>query len=163
MIQQSDLAGCQRLAWVDDFLPNSEFVSLDIPAELPYVPILSACVCAFLTNLEQLAEPEITLYNLELAIQEISVNIVTHAYATARGRIRMTALLAYQPLRICITLHDTGVAFNPAAVPEPCLGEVQEHGYGLFLVTQLMDEVDYQHTDSGNVWKLVKNLPSTLN
>jgi serine/threonine-protein kinase RsbW len=141
-------------------LPPVETLTLDIPAELQYVNTLSACICAFLTNIEQLAEPETTLYNLELAIQEISVNIATHAYANARGRIRMVALLSYQPLRITITLHDTGVSFNPDTVLQPRLGELQEHGYGLFLVTHLMDEVVYQHTDSGNIWTLTKNLPS---
>ena len=175
MCHQADRDVAQLLESTGAFLTNrpivdptlslapAETLTLDIPAELQYVNTLSACICAFLTNIEQLAEPETTLYNLELAIQEISVNIATHAYANARGRIRMVALLSYQPLRITITLHDTGVSFNPDTVLQPRLGELQEHGYGLFLVTHLMDEVVYQQTDSGNVWTLIKNLPSIMN
>lgn len=143
--------------------PLSNTITLDIPAELQYVNILGASLCAFLTNIEQLAEPETILYNLELAIQEISVNIALHAYANAPGRISMSATLSYQPLRVTILLRDNGVSFNPAAVPEPSFGELQEHGYGLFLVTQLMDEVEYQQDASGNLWRLVKNLPAIVN
>ncbi len=138
-------------------------ITLDIPAEVQYVNILGACACAFLANLKQLAEPEITLYNLELAIQEVSVNIATHAYANSRGRIHMSAILSHQPLKITILLQDTGASFNPAVVPQPHFGELQEHGYGLFLVTQLMDEVEYKQIDGGSVWKLIKNLPVSVN
>lgn len=142
-------------------LPNT--ISLDIPAELQYVNVLGASICAFLTNIEHLAEPTTILYNLELAIQEISVNIATHAYANTSGRISMSATLSYDPLRITIMLRDSGASFNPLDVPEPSLGELQEHGYGLFLVTELMDEVEYQQTASENVWRLVKNLPTMMN
>ena len=142
---------------------TSAKITLDIPAEVQYVNILGACACAFLANLEQLADPEITLYNLELAIQEVSVNIATHAYANSRGRIHMSAVLSHQPLKVTIILQDTGASFNPSLVPQPALGELQEHGYGLFLVTQLMDEVEYKQIDGGSVWKLSKNLPVIVN
>ncbi|MFN8495806.1 MAG: ATP-binding protein [Caldilineaceae bacterium] len=139
----------------------ADSMTLDIPANLQYVNVLGASVCAFLTNVQQLAEPETTRYNLELAIYEIGVNIVNHAYANRHGRIRMSATLSHQPLQVTITLDDTGASFDPSLVPEPRLGELQEHGYGLFLVTQLMDEVEYTPTNAGNTWKLIKNLPVT--
>lgn len=139
----------------------ADTMTLDIPANLQYVNVLGASVCAFLTHVEQLADPEITRYNLELAIYEIGANIVNHAYANRHGRIRMSATLSHQPLQVTITLDDTGVSFDPTVVPEPRLGELQEHGYGLFLVTQLMDEVEYRPTNVGNTWKLIKYLPVT--
>ena len=71
----------------------------------------------------------------------------------------MTLHLESQPSRLTILLHDTGAAFDPTLVPPPKLGELQEHGFGLFLMHQLMDEVEYSHSASGNVWKLVKSIP----
>jgi len=139
----------------------TQAVVLDIAADLAYVHLLSRCACALLEGIPKLEEPEITLYNLELAIQEVSVNIVKHAYAQTSGRIYMTLLLEEQPLRLTITLHDTGRAFDPTRVPLPKLGELQEHGFGLFLVRQLMDEVIYERNSSGNTWKLVKTIPVT--
>ena len=137
-------------------------ITLDIPAQLPYIHILSRCVCALLENVENLAEPEITLYNLELAIQEISVNIVTHAYSEVGGRIQMSATLDQQPLRIIIMLQDTGHPFDPNQVPTPRFGELQEHGYGLFLVHELMDKVEYRPGVRGNLWQLEKSVPVAL-
>lgn len=161
---QADHASTNCSALGSENSPSlSNTISLDIPAELQYVNILGASICAFLTNIEQLAEPATILYNLELAIQEISVNIATHAYANAPGRINMSATLSYQPLRITIILRDQGTSFDPAGVAQPNFGSLQEHGYGLFLVTELMDEVEYQQIGGENVWRLVKNLPTIAN
>jgi len=137
-------------------------IIMDIPAGLAHVHILSRCACALLENINNLEEREINLYNLELAIQEISVNIVKHAYAQTDGRIRMCLTLEQQPLRLIITLYDTGKSFDPTQIAQPKLGELQEHGFGLFLVQQLMDEVEYNHSPTGNTWKLIKNIPLTL-
>lgn len=138
---------------------SADMIMLDIPADLRYVNILGATVSAFLVNIEGLVDREATLYNLELAIQELSVNITTHAYAVCPGRIRMSAVLSHPLQQLTIMLHDTGVSFNPTEVPDPALGELQEHGYGLFLVHQLIDEVEYIPTAGENIWKLIKNLP----
>ena len=135
------------------------FITLDIPATLSHVHILSLCTCALVESVSGLAEPAVTLYNLELALQEVAVNIVKHAYAHREGRIQMTLHLDVQPTRLTILLHDTGEPFDPTLVPLPKLGELQEHGFGLFLMRQLMDEVEYSHSASGNIWKLVKNIP----
>ena len=63
------------------------------------------------------------------------------------------------PLQITIEIEDTGIPFNPDDIPEPRLGELQEHGFGLFLVRQLMDRVEYDSSQERNCWTLVKILP----
>lgn len=143
-------------------MPLSDTMTLEIPANLQYVNVLGIAVRAFLEHVSCLAEPEVTLYNLELAIYEIGANIVNHAYGDTCGKIHLSATLSDQPLRVIVVLSDTGQTFDPADVPEPRLGELQEHGYGLFLVKELMDEVVYQQTDTGNLWKLIKNLPTIV-
>lgn len=141
---------------------NPATIVLETPATLEYINILCRCACALVENINNLEEPEVNLYNLELAIQEIAVNIVKHAYAQREGRIQMTMRLEEQPLRLTILLHDTGKPFDPTLVPPPRLGELQEHGFGLFLVRQLMDVVDYQPSPTGNRWRLVKNIPTMI-
>jgi serine/threonine-protein kinase RsbW len=110
-------------------------------------------------TIPKLADPTVNLYNLELAIQEVAVNIVNHAYAEKEGRIQMRLHLSEQPPQLTLFFHDTGVSFDPTVVPAPQLGELQEHGFGLFLVRELMDEVEYQADATGNRWKLVKRFP----
>lgn len=143
----------------EDNLPT---IVVETPATLEHINILSRCACALVEGINNLEEPEINLYNLELAIQEVAVNIVKHAYAQRKGRIRMTMRLEEEPMRLTILLRDTGRSFDPALVPPPRLGELQEHGFGLFLVRQLMDVVDYQPGPAGNMWRLVKNIPIVI-
>jgi serine/threonine-protein kinase RsbW len=57
-----------------------------------------------------------------------------------------------------IDLHDSGYSFDLASVPEPNLDEAHDHGYGLFLMRSLMDEVRYVPQPEGNQWSLVKHL-----
>lgn len=143
-------------------IDNLATIVVKTPATLEHIHILSRCACALVESIHNLEEPEINLYNLELAIQEVAVNIVKHAYAQREGRIQMTMRLEEEPLRLTILLHDTGKAFDPTLVPQPRLGELQEHGFGLFLVRQLMDVVDYQPSPTGNLWRLVKNIPTVI-
>lgn len=148
-------------AELEMFSPLSpDVITLDIPATLTSIHLLCRCACGLVEGVTNLVEPAINLYNLELALQEVAVNIVKHAYAHSEGRIQMTLHLEPQPVRLTILLRDTGASFDPSIVPQPKLGELQEHGFGLFLVRQLMDEVVYRHNAGGNLWKLVKTFPT---
>lgn len=131
-------------------------IFLEIPATLGYVHLLSRCACGVAETIPNLVEPVVSLYNLELAIQEVVVNIVNHAYGGQEGRIQMRLQFVEQPPQLTLFFYDTGASFDPTLVPAPRLGELQEHGFGLFLVRELMDEVEYQSTTTGNYWKLVK-------
>lgn len=133
-------------------------VVLEIPAELRYVHMLGRCACALLSEMDELHEADSTLYNLELAIQEIGVNIITHAYARISGRVTMYAALDNHLPEIHITLEDTGQTFDPQIVPMPKLGTLQEHGYGLFLAHEILDDVRYEVDVDKNRWHLKKNL-----
>ena len=139
-----------------------DVMHFSFPAQLEQLEHVGERIRQFLSGVQNLSEPEVTNYNIELALQEICVNIVKHAYANQGGQIGMTARLVEQPLRLILTLSDQGVGFDPDVVAEPKLGELQEHGFGLFLVEQLMDEVEYQTTAEGNFWRLVKILPLDL-
>lgn len=136
---------------------NPTHIVLTVPADLQYVHILSRCACALLTEISGLRDAESTLYNLELAIQEIGVNIITHAYADQTGQVIMTATRDEDRSQIIITLDDTGRSFDPLAVPTPTLGSLQEHGYGLFLAHELLDELCYEIRATGNRWYLKKS------
>lgn len=133
-----------------------ETIMLEIPADLRYVHVLGRCACALLEQIDRLVDAEVTLYNLELAIQEIGVNIITHAYAERNGRVTMTATCHVQTKELIVTLEDRGKSFSPEAVAAPELGTLQEHGFGLFLARELVDELHYESYELGNRWRLKK-------
>ncbi len=107
---------------------------------------------------------EHTASSVNLALEEALVNSIQYAYPTGtKGEISLTAEWTDDKHDITFTLVDSGIPFNPLTVEEAdtTLG-VQERpigGLGIFLVRQLMDEVNYQRTDKGeNMLTMTKHL-----
>jgi serine/threonine-protein kinase RsbW len=139
-------------------MPLEDVIHVDVPATHKYLNLLGACIGEMLSRLDGLPELEATIYNMQLAVQECCANIVDHAYKEGDGRIVATLMLVDEPRRIVVELHDNGRPFEPEIIPKPTLGEPQIRGYGLFLMRELLDEVDYDSQPGGNRWRLVKLL-----
>lgn len=94
------------------------------------------------------------------AVNEISTNIIQHAYAPGTpGLIRLILRLYSDRLEALFT--DWGVEFENPKLPEidPTLdiSELQERGFGLHLARKALDELNYSRAPAGpNSWKLVK-------
>jgi serine/threonine-protein kinase RsbW len=138
----------------------SERIWLDIPAVAAYLHLLSECIAELVERAPDVIEVELMTYSIQLAAQEISSNIVRHAYADAgdAGRIVVQLSVEPGPRRLVIELRDSGVAFDPGKVGDPNLSEVRVHGYGLFLARTLLDELRYESRPGENRWRLVKHL-----
>jgi serine/threonine-protein kinase RsbW len=90
---------------------------------------------------------------LELALHEVCVNVVQHAYGEAGGTIDVSGRAG--PGSVELTVTDCGAAFDAAAVTAPRPGVPQERGYGLGIVEQLVDELTYIREGEGrNRWVL---------
>jgi serine/threonine-protein kinase RsbW len=139
---------------------HPEQVRLDFPARHMYLHLLSDCIAAVLRRVEGLRDAETLLYNVQLATHEACTNIIRHAYnQTGEGRIEIVLTLQFaQPACLTIDLYDTGRAFDSDAYTPPDLDKVQEYGYGLFLIRNLMDSVSYTPTVGRNHWRLIKKL-----
>lgn len=102
-----------------------------------------------------------TLYDLQLAVDEACTNIITHGYEHLNpGSIILD--LEIDPDKLTVRLTDFGHAFEPGSAPVPDihapLEERELGGYGLFLIQQTMDEMEYQTTEDGNKMTLTKYL-----
>jgi serine phosphatase RsbU (regulator of sigma subunit)/anti-sigma regulatory factor (Ser/Thr protein kinase) len=114
-------------------------------------------ICRSLPNLPTAPASDDFVYLVELAVSEICTNIIQHAYRKAGGQIRGS--LTPLPNGIQIDLFDDGEGFDPASVPDPSPepNALNEGGYGLHIVRQIMDRVLYQaQTPEGNHWRLIK-------
>lgn len=138
---------------------SPEVIRLDLPATPKYLTVLSACIAEILARAELGAERETLTYNLQLAAHEACANIVDHAYSgDPSNRILISLALMAEPNRFVIDLFDSGRSFDLASTPLPNLDQPQVHGYGLFIIQSLMDEVVYQPQPGNNHWFLVKHL-----
>jgi Anti-sigma regulatory factor (Ser/Thr protein kinase) len=139
---------------------SQERVQFDLPARLIYLPLLGDCIAKMLHSLDGLIDPETTLYNIQLATHELCTNIIQHAYQASTGseRIEIQFCLDRKARRFRVNLRDRGRQFDITEVAEPDLEQAQVHGYGLFLVRSLMDQVEYTHKGGYNEWQIVKFL-----
>jgi len=141
-------------------------VRLELPAEHRYLNVVSACLAALLEQVDDIAERDTVTYNLQLAVQEACTNIVDHAYeGRVGGRIAVemslstaTAASTGSPRRLTVDLYDSGQPFDESQTATPGFDEPQVHGYGLFLMRELTDGVQYERVEGRNHWQLMKNL-----
>lgn len=133
--------------------------SIEVLAEHRYLNLISACLSALFENIDLSKGSETLSYNVQLAVQEACTNIVDHAYEhQPGGRITVQISLGTSPRRLTVDIYDSGKVFNKSQITEPDLDEPQVHGYGLFLMRNLMDEVHYERVDARNHWQLTKLL-----
>ena len=104
--------------------------------------------------------PASDVYAIQTAVDEASANIIDHAYG---GEDIGSILIQVfdQKDKIVIKLTDTGLTFDPEEVPLPDITSPleirKERGLGIFFMQKLMDEVDFNFSNSyGNTLTLVK-------
>lgn len=143
-----------------DSQPETEAaeIRLNLPAEIRFLNVLGATVTALVERIPRIAQPEQLAFDVGLAAHEVCTNIMQHAYAEYPGRVEIVITLAPAPRRLIIEFQDTGRVFDLSSVREPDLDQAQIHGYGLFLVRALVDELDYIPAAGNNRWLLVKYL-----
>ena len=89
---------------------------------------------------------------IELAVHEICMNIVQHAYHDKPGSITLD--IASSGDSITITITDGGTGFDPVEISEPDPAKPTIRGYGLMITRQLTSSLRYYQTSSGNHWDL---------
>ncbi len=113
----------------------------------------------------QLAErdcPPKALYQIQVAIEEILVNIVSYAQLSDGDGIEIRCEVLDDPLRVVLQFLDGGIPFDPLAKDDPdtspeALME-SEGGLGIFMVKQMMDEVSYIYEGGKNILTIKKHL-----
>lgn len=101
------------------------------------------------------------LKQLEIAIEEIFVNIAMYAYGSSTGKVIIRSEIQEEPRCIVITFIDEGVPYNPLEKSDPDttvpIKERKIGGYGIFLVKKKMDEMSYKYEDGKNILTTKKN------
>lgn len=97
---------------------------------------------------------------IELAVEEIFVNIASYAYAPGTGNAVIKVSLSGEPAVAEITFKDSGVPYNPLAREDPDVNlpasEREVGGLGIFLTKKNMDKVAYEYRDGMNIFTMKK-------
>lgn len=107
--------------------------------------------------------PEL-VFNLNLVLEEAVSNVILYAYPKQMGK-EINVQAAYSNQNLIFVLTDSGEPFDPTLVPEADISLPADErpigGLGIFLIKQIMNEVEYQRVKGKNVFTLKKILNET--
>ena len=129
--------------------------ALSIPAEVDNLPR----VIDFVTGLlEENDFPMKAQMQIEVALEELFVNIAHYAYPDGAGDAEISVNIT--PDYAEITLSDSGIPYDPLAKPDPDVTLSAEErtigGLGIFMSKKLMDDISYEYKDGKNTLTIKK-------
>lgn len=97
---------------------------------------------------------------IDVAVEEIFVNIAHYAYEPERGEARILFMSEDDGKLAVITFMDTGRPYNPLDRPDPDTTLPAEEreigGLGIYMVKKSMDSMDYEYKDGRNILTIKK-------
>jgi serine/threonine-protein kinase RsbW len=134
---------------------------LRLPARLENLPRFLATIrdCASRQGFQQSR-----VFQMELATEEVLVNVINHAYQGADGPLEINCRRIEQG-SLVIEIRDEGLPFDPLMCDPPdvmaTLGDRPIGGLGVLIMKKLADGVTYKRQDNSNVLTLTFG-PATL-
>ena len=113
-------------------------------------------------QLEEVGCPMPTQIAIDVAVEELFVNIASYAYGQGEGVAVVQVKVLQDPLSVEITFIDNGVQYDPLAKADPDVTlsakERKKGDHGIFMVKNTMDNVSYEYKDGKNILTIKKNL-----
>jgi serine/threonine-protein kinase RsbW len=84
---------------------------------------------------------------IELALSEALANAVIHGAKGDPKKVIECDVACDETRGMLIVVRDPGPGFDSTSIPSPIMGEniYSNHGRGIFLINQLMDEVQFRN------------------
>ncbi|MBR6337270.1 MAG: ATP-binding protein [Ruminococcus sp.] len=99
---------------------------------------------------------------VELAVEEIFVNIANYAYTPKEGTATISVDLTGDGALLRIVFKDSGTPYDPLAKEDPDVTlSAQDRaigGLGIFMTKKSMDNVSYEYKDGQNILTLEKRI-----
>jgi len=117
-------------------------------------------VLAFVDEqLESMDCPPKAMLQIDVAVEEIYVNVASYAYGEKIGPVTLR-VVEVAPRTVSITFEDKGVPYDPLAKPDPDVTLSADErgigGLGIFMVKKSMDDMIYEYRDGMNILTLIK-------
>ena len=114
-------------------------------------------------QLEEIDCPLMTQTVIDIAVEELFVNIASYAYDSGIGMAVVQVTVHEDPLSVGITFIDNGRQDDPLAKADPdttisSAKQRKKGGLGIFMVKKSMDNVNYEYKDGKNILTIKKNL-----
>ena len=113
-------------------------------------------------QLEDAGCPMLTQIAIDVAVEELFVNIASYAYDQEIGFAVVQVEMLADPLSVEITFIDNGKQYDPLAKPDPDITlaakERKKGGLGIYMVKNSMDDMRYEYKEGKNILTIKKNM-----
>lgn len=110
--------------------------------------------------LEEIDFPMKKQMQIDIAVEEIFVNIASYAYSPGVGSA--TIRFETDPTAVTITFIDSGVPYDPLEKEDPDVTLSAEErgigGLGIYMVKKSMDDMSYVYRDGQNILTIRKTI-----
>ncbi len=134
--------------------PKHDIIGL--PAELGNLHTLKSFI---IDHASQTILDEKKRHEIELAVDELLVNVINYAYPEQRGKITIRCLTNEQG-DFFAQIVDSGIPFDPLKKKDPEMGSSIEDstigGLGIYLARQYLDEIKYSRKNDMNILTVCK-------
>ncbi len=114
------------------------------------------------SELEPLGCSMKALSQINIAVEEIFVNIAHYAYKPEDGDATVKIEIDGESVSAIIQIIDEGAPYDPLAKDDPDITQTAEErsigGLGIYMVKKIMDKVEYMRIDDKNILTLRKKL-----
>ena len=97
---------------------------------------------------------------IDVAVEEIFVNIASYAYPDGIGEAKIAVYAESD--KVMITFEDCGIKYDPLQNEDPDItlsaNERPIGGLGVYMVKKTMDSVSYEYKENKNRLTIIKNL-----
>ena len=132
---------------------------LDIEARVENLDTVIAFVDEQIETLD--CPPKIQM-QIDVAVEEIFVNIANYAYNPEVGPATIRVEINKEKPAVEISFIDHGVKYDPLAKEDPDITlsakERAIGGLGIFMVKKTMDDITYEYKDGQNILKIKKQM-----
>jgi serine/threonine-protein kinase RsbW len=132
-------------------LPRCEFEGKELLLKLDVVlqgeaSAIDPVVRAIMQMVTEMKCAEGKEFEIETSLREALANAIKHGCRNDPRRQVECTVLCDEARGMLIVVRDPGPGFDPAAIPSPIVGQnlFSDHGRGIYLINQLMDEVRFE-------------------
>lgn len=141
----------------DADIPSVSVATLVLPAEIEELDRVNEFIHA---ELERRRCPMRAQYQLDIAVEELFVNVCSYAYPNGTGTLTVRCTYTADPASVTVELIDTGIPFDPLARPGTAMpadiADVPIGGLGILMARKSVDEMRYERVDGSNIVTIVK-------
>ena len=100
------------------------------------------------------------MMQIDLAVEEIFVNIASYAYAPGKGDAEIRLEIAGKPRCVEICFIDSGIPYDPLKKEDPDVtlsaAEREIGGLGIYMAKKSVDDISYEYREGKNILTLKK-------